>query len=109
MTEPKDFNKKSLTLRHTTEAGKELHLVTHAGSANKVFQWKDGGVIPFELTGLFTDDTAADQALIRWKAKKPAPTLKPHDEEVQTIGSSEIPDVSEPKEEKGFLSSLVGN
>ena len=88
--EPK-LDRKSMTLMHTTEAGKELHLVTHAASSNKVFQWSGGGEVPRKLQGLFTDVTSAKNAMQRWIADKPSPTLSPETKPEATEPSAETP------------------
>ena len=55
---------------HTTEAGKELHLSVDAKSPLLTFKWKNGGLLPVELQGLFTADYIAQKAFNMWKARK---------------------------------------
>jgi hypothetical protein len=67
------MNKRITKVMHTTDAGKELHLIVDRGSANFIFQWFGGGELPQALLGKFTDETQANKAVALYIAQKRKP------------------------------------
>ena len=79
---------------HTTEAGKELHLVVDRSSSNFIFQWFGGGELPQALLGKFTDETQAVKAVNIYLAQK----------RKAVVHHEDMPEETEPT----FIDSLIG-